>query len=249
MKLIVYTALFASPELPLAEVGNFIPYTHDKGDVEYIAFTNRADLKSDYWDVRVVELKHTSPRVDARWYKINSHIVLPPHDVSLWMDSQCYFVHEPHTIIQRYLVSTGMDIAIHHHSDINNLASEAVAQAWVYKNDDPQIVMDQVVRYGKTGFPMLGYDHFETGILMRMNNENVKIFNELWWKEVNEYSLRDQLSVPYVVWRCRELGIKINTIQESFTAHRHKLPNPKSVSFFTTPKPSLKEDITKRKKS
>ena len=55
MKLVVYTALFADESLPLEDVGRFFPFTHDKGDVEYVAFTNREDLKSDFWDVRVIE--------------------------------------------------------------------------------------------------------------------------------------------------------------------------------------------------
>ena len=57
MKLVVYTALIADPELPLEEVGHFYPFTHDKGDVEYIAFTNRKDLTSDFWKVELLD-KH-----------------------------------------------------------------------------------------------------------------------------------------------------------------------------------------------
>ena len=246
MKIIVYTALFADEKLPLEQVGSFINYTHNKGDVEYIAFTNRKDLKSDFWNIQYVDLKMSSSRMDARYYKLNSHIVLPPHNYSIWMDSQCYFVHNPVNIIEKYLISTNSDVAIHHHSDINNLVSEAVAQAWVYINDNAKIVMNQLVVYGDEGFPLLAYDHFETGILLRCNNSNVVKFNEMWWEEVCNHSIRDQLSVPYVVWKCRNDDMKIYTIQESFTAHKHKLPIPKSISFFTVPKPILKEDLIKR---
>ena len=55
MKLVVYTALFADESLPLEEVGRFFPFTHERGDVKYIAFTNREDLKSDFWDVKVLK--------------------------------------------------------------------------------------------------------------------------------------------------------------------------------------------------
>jgi hypothetical protein len=246
MKLIIYTALFADESLPLSEVGNFFPFEHDKGNVEYIAFTNRKDLTSGFWDVRYVQLTESSPRVDARFYKLNSHIVLPEHDYSIWMDSQCYFVYQPEAIVDMYLDKQNSDIAIHHHSDINSLASESVAQAWVYKNDNPSIVMNQVIRYGEEGFPMLRYDHYSTGILLRRNNKNVQRFNSLWWSEVFNYSLRDQLSVPYVVWKCRGEGIQIHTIMEDFTAHKNALPIPKSKIFFTTPKPPLRENINDR---
>ena len=247
MKLIIYTALFADENIPLEEVGNFYPFGHEKGNVEYIAFTNRKDLTSDFWDVRYVDLQQSSPRVDARYYKLNSHLVLPDHDVSLWMDSQVYFVFEPESIVESHLSIS--DVAIHHHSDISSLAHESIAQAWVYKNDDPQIVMNQVIRYGNEGFPMLKYDHYSSGILFRKNNKGVKRFNELWWAEVSTYSLRDQLSLPYVVWKCRKEGIPIKTIVEDFTAHKNALPIPKSKIFFTTPKPALREDITKRTKT
>ena len=66
MNLVIYTALFADPDLPLEEVGRFYPFAHVKNDVKYIAFTNREDLKSDFWDVQVVDvpdacLLYTSP--------------------------------------------------------------------------------------------------------------------------------------------------------------------------------------------
>jgi hypothetical protein len=247
MKIIVYTALFADDRIPIENVGNFIPYTHIKGDVEYIAFTNRTELKSDFWDIRYVELKYKSSRLTARYYKINSHKILPNHNYSIWLDSQCYFIHHPYTIIQNYLIKNEADISIHHHSDINNLVSEAIAQSWVYKNDNPKIIMNQIIKYAEDGFPLLGYDHYETGILLRNNNSNVMKFNEMWWCEIENNSIRDQISAPFVVWKCRNENIKIYTIMESFTAHKHKLSTPKSKTFFTIPKPILKEDISLRK--
>jgi len=248
MKLVIYTALFADESLPIDQVGCFYPFQHDKGDVEYIAFTNRRDLTSDFWDVRYVDLTQSSPRVDARYYKINSHKVLPEHDASIWMDSQCYFVYDPGSIIDKYLTQTNSEVAIHHHGDINSLAQESVAQAWLYKNDDAHIVMNQMLRYTDTNFPMMRYDHYETGILLRLNTNRVQRFNDMWWNEIQSGSLRDQLSIPYVVWMMRqEKYMNIHTIPESFTAHPSGLRIPKSKIFFTTPKPKLEENIEKRK--
>ena len=93
MKLVVYTALFADPDLPLEEVGRFFPFKHDKGDVKYIAFTNRKDLKSDYWEVRHLDKwDNYSYRMMSRFLKWNpTKASLPEHTHSLWLDSQCYF--------------------------------------------------------------------------------------------------------------------------------------------------------------
>ncbi len=248
MKIIVYTALFADENLPLNEVGEFFPFKHPKDGVEYIAFTNRRDLRSDFWDVQYKDLQHSSPRLDARYHKLMSHEVLPKHDVSIWLDSCCYFVYDPKSIIEKYLVAGSFDVAIHRHSDIENLMQEAVAQSWIYKNDTSRIVMNQLIDYEEIGFPILKYDHFETAIVMRMANTCVDMFNELWWDEVLDGSLRDQLSVPFVVWKCRKRGVKINTIQEAYVAHKYKQPIPKSNVFFTVPKPALSENLSRRTK-
>ena len=249
MKLTVYTALFADPALPLEEVGRFFPFKHDKGDVEYVAFTNREDLKSDYWDVRVVDIPSAmSWRMMSRYHKWKPELLkLPEYTHSLWMDSQCYFKFEPKAIIDHYL-KDNKHTAIHHHTDLRSIYVEGMVTSYVYNNDKPSIVNRQLERYYEEGMPYQ-YDHFETGILMRKNcRESIEFSSEVY-KELETDSIRDQISTPYVVWKRREAGDGgILTITESFTAHKGQLPFEKSKIFFTEPKPSekLKEDLNKR---
>ena len=249
MNLVIYTALFADPDLPLEEVGRFFPFTHDKGDVKYVAFTNRKDLKSDFWQVIVMDKPDAmSWRMMSRYLKWNpSKIKLPKHTHSLWMDSQCYFKYEPKAIIDHYL-KDGMHTAIHHHTDLRSVYVEGMVTSYAYMNDKPSIVNRQLERYHEEGMPYQ-YDHFETGILIRKNCKESIEFSEQVYKELETDSIRDQISTPYVVWKRRENGDKgILTITESFTAHQGQLPFNKSQIFFTEPKPSekLKEDLTKR---
>ena len=249
MKLVVYTALFADPDLPLEEVGRFFPFKHDKGDVKYVAFTNRKDLKSDFWQVIVMDKPDAmSWRMMSRYLKWNpSKIKLPEHTHSLWMDSQCYFKFEPKAIIDHYL-KDGMHTAIHHHTDLRSVYVEGMVTSYAYMNDKPSIVNRQLERYHEEGMPYQ-YDHFETGILIRKNCKESKELSSAVFNELMNESIRDQISTPYVVWKRRENGDKgILTITESFTAHQGQLPFNKSQIFFTEPKPSekLKEDLTKR---
>ena len=249
MNLVIYTALFADPDLPLEEVGRFFPFTHDKGDVKYVAFTNRKDLKSDFWQVIVMDKPDAmSWRMMSRYLKWNpTKIKLPKHTHSLWMDSQCYFKYEPKAIIDHYL-KDGMHTAIHHHTDLRSVYVEGMVTSYAYMNDKPSIVNKQLERYHEEGMPYQ-YDHFETGILIRKNCKESIEFSEQVYKELETDSIRDQISTPYVVWKRRENGDKgILTITESFTAHQGQLPFNKSQIFFTEPKPSekLKEDLTKR---
>ena len=106
MKLTIYTALFADETLPIEEVGNFYPFKHDKDDVRYIAYTNREDLTSNYWEVRKIDVKEgLSPRMMSREIKWNPTIYLEDFTHSLWLDSQCYFSYEPKAIVNHYKIN------------------------------------------------------------------------------------------------------------------------------------------------
>ena len=249
MKLVVYTALIADPELPLEEVGHFYPFTHDKGEVEYIAFTNRKDLTSDFWDVKLIgKPKRRSWRMQSRYLKWNPiKADLPEHTHTLWLDSQCYFKFEPKAIIDHYLQGK-YHTAIHHHTDLQSVYVEGMVTSYVYDNDKPSIVNRQLERYFEEKHPYQ-YDHYETGVLIRENCDESIELGEAIYKELSNHSIRDQISTPYIVWKRREAGDEgILTITESFTAHQGQLPLEKSKIFFTEPKPSekLKEDLTKR---
>lgn len=249
MKLVVYTALFADPELPLEEVGRFFPFKHDKGDVKYIAFTNRKDLKSDYWEVRHLDKwDNYSYRMMSRFLKWNpTKASLPDHTHTLWLDSQCYFKFEPIAVVN-HILGDKYHTAIHHHTDIRSVYMEGLATAYAYGNDKPSIVNRQLEGYFEEGMPY-EYDHFETGVLLRKNCKEANKLSEDIFKEVETKSIRDQLSAPFIVWKARQAGDQgILTIGESFTAHKGNLPLPKSQIFFTEPKPSekLREDLTKR---
>lgn len=248
-KIIVYTALIADEELPLSEVGEFFPFIHDKEDVEYIAFTNRKDLTSDFWDVQYLDMpEYISPRLFARYIKWRPGEYLPEHDFNIWMDSQCYFTIPPKDIIDNYL-GDKYDIAIHHHTDLTSVYIEGAVCAYLYNHDSPERINRELELFKHVGMPF-NYDHYETGILIRRHPET-RYLNEQVMQWVRDYSLRDQIAVPFVVWSERNsedttMHTRILTIPESFTAHKGSLGLPKSKVFFTRPKPPLKENLLER---
>lgn len=249
MKLVVYTALFADESLSLEDVGRFFPFTHDKGNVDYIAFTNRTDLKSDFWDIRLVDKRDDySFRMMSRFLKWNPDKAdLPEHTHSLWMDSQCYFKFDPTAVVTLYLQDK-YHTAIHHHTDLQSIYVEGMVTSYVYYNDKPSVVNRQLEEYFEQGMPYQ-YDHFETGILIRKNCKEANTLSNRIFNELKSKSIRDQICTPFIVWKVRQEGDEgILTIKESFTAHQGQLPLRKSEIFFTEPKPSekLKEDLTKR---
>jgi len=249
MKLIVYTALFASEGIPLSDVGEFFPFIHDRKDVEYIAFTNRKDLKSEFWDVKYIDIEEQySPRMKSRMVKWDPLKYLPKHDYSLWLDSQCYFTVEPKQLVNKILENNKYHTAIHHHGDLNSVYLEGLVSSYVYQTDLPKIINKQLEDYFEMGHPF-ECDHFETGILVRRNCNESELLNSLVRNHLKKYSIRDQICTPYCVRNRRLNGDKgIKTIKESFVAHNHKNKIPKSNYFFTIPKPTkkLKENLEDR---
>jgi len=73
-------------------------------------------------------------------------------------------------------------------------------------------VKKQMEKYKREGFPA----HFglsENNIILRRHNgERVIKLMEDWWKELNLYTHRDQLSLAYVLWKN---GEKFNFMEES----------------------------------
>jgi hypothetical protein len=248
MKLTVYTALFADDSIPLEDVGQFYPFTHRKDEVQYIAFTNRIDLESEFWDVMYTPIEEgLSARMMSRKVKWNPTKFLKDFTHTIWMDSQCYFTVEPTAIVD-YILQSEYHTAIHHHTDLQSTYIEGMVQSYYYCLDKPSIVNQQMEKYFAEGLPY-NYDHYETGILIRKNCDEANNLSNNVFTELQNHSIRDQLSTPYCVFKSRKSGdTGIKTIPESFTAHKGNLSLPKSKMFFTVPKPSekLKENLDNR---
>jgi len=60
----------------------------------------------------------------------------------------------------------------------------------------------------------------------------------LWWQEINNNSIRDQISFPYVLWKHDR--IRLNAIKETFVAHRSLLNKKQSEHFYTVPRSKVK---------
>lgn len=169
-------------------------------NVKYILFTDDENIKSDVWEVKPVDfLKNIKDlRKKARYVKVNPHLILPDHDVSIWVDS-CF---EPRfTDTKKMLEDIGMDknnMMAYKHPERNCIFDEANSVIH-WKLDTPETVSRQMKRYYDMGFQK-NYGLYETGFLIRKNNNKVKNFNDTWWTEIKNNSGRDQLSHMFASW-------------------------------------------------
>lgn len=215
MKLVVYTALFTDD--PNYLYGDLIPYTHDKDGVDYIAFTNSPYLKSDFWEIRQMDLWR-SGRWTARKCKTSPEELLPEYDTWLWMDNEIYFTYDVKSLTEYHLGDK--DLAVHRHCDRNCMYEEVQATSLRNPLRDPiEMIKGQGEKYRAEGYPeQIGL--FENGILFRKNNDRIQQFNKLWFEETAKWNTEDQLSMMYSIWKYPEL--KVNPINQTFVLHNYK---------------------------
>src|SRR5690625_7476387 len=56
-------------------------------DIRYILFTDDPSLRSDVWEIRILESETGNPRRESSRAKIQPHVYLPTHDISIYIDS------------------------------------------------------------------------------------------------------------------------------------------------------------------
>lgn len=202
IKVIVYSANIGGYD-------NFIDLKNYDPNVEYILFTDDTEFKSDVWKVKSVDFLTDTldNRKKARYIKLNPHLVLPPHDISIWIDHCLEPRFEDVSELLKYLNFGNSSIMCFPHPERDCLYDEGQVVLKL-KLDTPEIVNTQMNRYHSMSFPR-NYGLFENGFIVRRNNLKSKMFNETWWKEISKNSGRDQLSQMFVSW---SIGVDITPI-------------------------------------
>jgi len=219
---VVYTALF----------GNYDDLIDPKQDYEgcdFICFTDRKDLKSDIWEIRIVEKIDLPLNMMNRKYKILPHLFLNEYEWSMYVDSNIKISSNPLYLAQKYL--NEYDFVMPKHFARNCLYNEALECITLGKANYYQTT-NQMKHYRTNGFPK-NYGLGENNILLRNHNQAkiVKIMND-WWQELNLRTQRDQLSLGYVLWKNKS---PFNYMQESargniyFKIKLHSLQKKKGI--------------------
>ena len=184
--MVIYTANYGNKdrfiEPVLSEIWN--------KKFKFVYFTDHP-FESDVWDV-VVEKKTGDSQTLAKWYKINSHEVFPG-EATLWMDASIRPKEDPTKFFN------GWDhIQVRTHRDRKDVYEEAKVCVESKRGVKTQIEK-QVVEYKKQGF-LKGSGLYINGILFRKPTNVIVEMNKTWWDQIQKYSARDQISLPYVLW-------------------------------------------------
>ena len=92
-------------------------------------------------------------------------------------------------------------LGVHLHSTGMTCIYEA-AKAVLAANKAPKdMVQLQMITYKNEGYPA-NRGLFENGVLIRQHNDKqcIKLMEE-WWTQLKTFTVRDQLSLNYVIWK------------------------------------------------
>jgi len=176
----------------------------NEGRPAYLNGTTGTAAVPPTWEIRQAPATY-GPRRTARHYKALPHYYLPDADVTIWVDGNVRLLAPPEMIVDKYLGDA--DLAIFRHPDRVCLYDEAAFCAKVGK-DSREVLDRQTARYRVDGMPRK-WGLPETRCVIRRNTQRMVDLDALWWHELQEYSVRDQVSIPYVCWK---LGLKWRVI-------------------------------------
>lgn len=173
--------------------------------VEYFMFTDLEVPKNSKWqkvDIKQFdEYKTMTPLQLNRKIKMLPYNYLKDYDYSIYVDGLIEVV-APMTPLIMEMGTVGF--GVHYHNQRDCIYDEAVMIKYL-KKADMSIVIKQLNQYRQEGFPA-HFGLFENTILMRDHrNKQIKQLMTLWWEEYLKYPTRDQLSLPYLIWKT---GIK-----------------------------------------
>ena len=203
---------------------------------DYILFSN--DIQEDrvgVWQVRPISYYNDDNTRICRYVKTHPEELLPEYDFSVWMDSNVriltIFLYE--RCLELY--QQGCQIASMNHLERNCIYDEAFA-VLDYQLEYEPVIVKWCNQLRKQNYPK-NNGLFETNVVFRANNEQIGELDSLWWKYIDAYSRRDQLSFNYVLWKlsmpCEFIATKdINTNNSNdFERISHTSAKTRSIDY------------------
>ena len=185
-KICIYTCI-------IGEYDYLITPKYARDDVDYVCYTDQ-NIKSEIWEIRSIpnDICNLDKKIQNKWIKMHPHIILSNYDITIFVDANIFIKDDICS-----LIDYNKDITLVK-STRANLQKEIYA-CIAQNKVDASIVNNQYKFYVSQGYEDTQMTY--NGILIRKNTYIVRQFNEEWYHETLCFTLRDQISSPYVIWK------------------------------------------------
>lgn len=201
-KIVVYTCI-------VGEYDKVIEPLYKNDNVDYVVYTN-SNEEFVQWKKR--DIPQNIKQIDNniiinRYIKLHPHELFEGYDYAIYIDGNIRSMSDLSDFIRAISEKSGLAMFRHHTRECIYI-EEKVCN--IYKKGDKEKLHNQTQKYKKEGFPYK-YGMLEGNVIVTdLKNKKSNEILEKWWNEFEKSeSLRDQMSLPYVLWK---LGYKIDDI-------------------------------------
>lgn len=198
---VVYTAQFG-------DYDPIMPVLEPTPGVDHLVLSDRTFRVPRPWRVHTVQLPEGLPndRLRNRWCKLHASRLLADYDRSVYVDAHLQLVGDLTPLLDGFAVS-GAPVGLMRHPHSRTIDEEierSLRTGRITRRDHDLNWPEQRARYQAAGFPadervMLGWV-----VLREHRRPEVASFEGLWWDELLGGVTRDQVALPFVLWK---LGI------------------------------------------
>lgn len=170
-----------------------------KGDgFTHVLFTDNINISPSLdWEIRPLVWTSADPVRTSRYHKHHPFDFFPEATYAIWLD----MTHWQYASLKPLL--THNHLMLHKHG-VRKKVKEEVFSLISLNFDTPEILNSQMNYYYKEGF-LDNIGLYATSCLIMRNTYEYRKLSEMWWEEICKWSKRDQVSLPYCLWR---LGIE-----------------------------------------
>lgn len=167
---------------------------------DYILFSNEIkEPQIGVWQIRPIQYYNSDRTRICRYVKTHPEELIPEYEISIWMDASMQILSQDFYDIVSKLEEQKVLISSMCHPVRTCIYQEAFAVVNMMVEHE-KVVIDWCHLLRKEEYPQHN-GLCETGVIFRMRNELIHKANTFWWKCIEKYSRRDQLSFNYVLWK------------------------------------------------
>jgi hypothetical protein len=188
LRTVIYTAIYGNKDelqQPSCEIE----------DVDFICFTDNPDLKGGRWKVVEYPPFHKKSSVlSAKYFKIVPHEVLPDYDFSCWIDGNLIVKGDLLKGARESMREEEISFALLSHPEAINCLYHEIERCIDRKKDSHRRLAGQRAKYRLEKHPA-NTGLWACHVLFRLHrNPAVMKFSREWWRHIQKYSIRDQIS-------------------------------------------------------
>ena len=158
-------------------------------------------IKSKNWNIIKVDDSRLSNFYLSRFYKFFIHNKIKKYKFSVYFDGNI-IIEKDFLLLLKKFISSKKDIGLFKHSSRSNVYEEINTNLKEKKNNSFDI--KRLLNFYRKNKYLSINDLTENCIIIRFNNsKKMTLAMNIWWKLLRLYGKRDQILLPYVIWKTK----------------------------------------------